>query len=220
MSIFKRIAILLSFVLLVGVLLSIGASRVVEAGGDITSEFGLGQGPRDAAGIPFLTPNIDPAVAGSGTGKFEIDGESLEFELEIEAEGLAPYTEYTLSVSLREGHGGLQPAVTFVSAGTATTDGDGRLEFEGEAEFDEALFAGADPGSKWRFDQQIRGEGGGGAGRGTSQPFTLIRYPSTSASVHASPGSGRPRQPLGHVCRSFEGNTTWSSGTSSISAVA
>ena len=179
MSIFKRIATLLSFVLLAGVLLSIGAAAVVEAHGDIEAEFGLGQGPRDAAGIPFLTPNIDPAVAPSGTGKFEIDGESLEFELAIEAEGLAPYTEYTLSVSLREGHGGLQPAVTFVSAGTATTDGDGRLEFEGEAEFDEALFAGAAPGSKWRFDQQIRGEGGGGAQPTWCVDCIIVCFPTT-----------------------------------------
>ena len=111
MSIFKRIATLMSFVLLVGVLLSTGAAAVVEADGDIEAEFGLGQGPRVPVdhpslppGVPFLTPNI--AEAGSGTGKFEIDGESLEFELEIEAEGLLPNTEYILSVSLREGRQG------------------------------------------------------------------------------------------------------------------
>ena len=176
---FRFVPVLLSLALLTSLVLSVSGAPPLEAHGDIESVFGLGQGPRDANGVPFLTPNIDPAVAPSGTGEFELDGDldDLEFELQIEAEGLLPNTEYDLTVSLREGHGGLQPVVAFVSAGTATTDDEGRLEFEGEGAFDAGLFTTGS--TLWRFDQQIRGAGGGGTEPTFCVDCIIVCFPTT-----------------------------------------
>ena len=184
---FRFLAVLLILALLSSLVLTIAGAPPVEADGDIESEFDLGQGPRDGmTGIPFLTPDIPSAVAPSGSGEFELDGDldDLEFELEIEAEGLLPNTPYDLSVSLRSGHGGLQAALNVVVVGTATTDDEGKLEFEIEdSPLDlAALFpAGAD-GPGWRVDFGIVDPGVWSPGNcdAALNPCRLVCAPFTS----------------------------------------
>ncbi len=173
---FRFVAVLLSLALLTSLVLTISGAPPVEADGDIESEFDLGQGPRVPAtgipgfpelmpGDPVITPNIPAIEAPSGSGEFELDGDldDLGFELEIEAEGLVPGAWYFLGVTLRKGHGGLQPFVEngVVDAGMARADAEGRLEFEGEGAFEADLFTGS---TLWRFDQQIRRADGPGGG--------------------------------------------------------
>lgn len=152
MYILKRGGILLSLALLAGLMLSIGASPVVEAHGDIVSEFAL-------VDNPLFTPGDGFGAGGSGNGVFKLDGrhlDDLEFDLNMDAEDLMPDTWYYLAVTVREGFGGVAVPVAFAVAGMARTDGAGRLEFEGEGVLPN-VFDDPSPGiTTWRIDQQVR----------------------------------------------------------------
>ena len=85
---FRFVPALLSLALLTLLVFSMSGAPPVEAGGDIESEFKMHQN------TSFV--NVEPGTLGaSGTGEFELDGDDLddlEFELEVEANGLLPNT--------------------------------------------------------------------------------------------------------------------------------
>ncbi len=146
----KTLAVFLSIALLWGVMFS--AERPVEADGDIETEFAM-------VDNSLFTPGDGFGAGGSGTGKFELEGDDLddlEFELQIEAEDLMPNTWYYLSVTVREGFGGVAVPVAIAVVGMARTDNTGRLEFEGESVLPN-VFDDPTPGvTTWRIDQQVR----------------------------------------------------------------
>lgn len=153
MYMLKRVVGLLSLALLAGLLLSMGASPVVEAHGDIVSEFSL-------VDNPLFTPGDGLGAGGSGTGVFNLDGrdlDDLKYDLEMEAEGLMPNTWYYLSVTVREGFGGVAVPVAIAVAGMARTDGRGNLEFVGHGVLPNVFAPNVNNGVKtWRIDQQVR----------------------------------------------------------------
>ena len=170
---FRRVAAPLSLALLTGLLLS-AAAAPVEADGDIESEFDMVQN------TAFV--NVDPGTVGAGgSGEFELDGEDLddlEFELEVEADGLLANTLYQISISVRAGHGApfAVPLVTVI-AGSAWTNGQGELEAEGEAVIPN-IFGGASAGDKWRIDQQVL-RPGAGPGPAACVDCVLVCAPTT-----------------------------------------
>ena len=176
---FKLIAGLVSLVLLAGLVLTVVASAPapVEAGGDIETEFNLVDNPK-------FTPNIGPVGAEPhGSGEFELDGDTLEFELDIDAEDLVAGELYRLTVTVRNvtggdfGAAGDLPPSLIVTVGTATADDEGRLEFEGEGVFPADAF---DTGTEWRIDQQVRLDGSpGGTLPGSCVECILVCAPTT-----------------------------------------
>ena len=132
-------------------MLIVVASAPVEAGGDIRTEF-------VSEDNPFFTP----AGGESGTGEFELDAETLEFELQMDAEGLVAGEEYRLTVTVRNVTGGafraagLTLPIEEITVGSATADAEGRLEFEGEGAIPASAFM---TGTEWRIDQQVKLEG-------------------------------------------------------------
>ena len=148
----------MSLAVLAVLLVSIAGAPVVAADDEIETEFALVDNPTFTSGDGL-------GGGGVGTGKIEIDGEDLEdleFELEIEAEGLTPNTWYYLSVTVREGFGGIAVPVAIAVVGTARTDDKGRLEFEGKGVLPNVFGSPATAGvTQWRIDQQVRQLGSG-----------------------------------------------------------
>ena len=131
-----------------GVVALLAVPSPVAAGGDeIETEFAMVEN----------STFVDPITGAIGSGEIEIDGEDLddlEFELEIEAEGLTPNTWYGLGVTVREGFDGTAVPVATVVVGMARTDDEGELEFEGESVLPD-VFSGSAQGATWRIDQQV-----------------------------------------------------------------
>ena len=151
MDIFKRIAVLLSIVVLAGVVLNSAGVPSAEAGGKgnhIETKFAM-------IDNPDFTPGDGFGAAGSGSGEFELDGDDLddlEFELEVEAHGLMPNTWYDIRVTVRVGFkAGKDPTIASVVAGGAMTNDEGEFEAEGEGVIPNVFTA---PG-EWRIDQQV-----------------------------------------------------------------
>ncbi len=97
---FKRVAGLLSFAVLAVILLSVWASPIVEADGDIVFDFKLKDNPAFTNDIPPIgTPEHPDEVHGSGTFKLDGDLDDLEYELKIEAHDLLADNWYHLSVT-------------------------------------------------------------------------------------------------------------------------
>lgn len=145
---FRFVAVLLSLALLTILVLSISGAPPIEAHGDIESEFAM-------VDNPTFTPGDGAGAGGSGSGEFELDGEDLndlEFELEVEADGLMPNTLYEIRVTVRLGFtAGKALPIASVVAGSAMTNDEGEFEAEGEGVIPNVFTA---PG-EWRIDQQV-----------------------------------------------------------------
>ena len=142
----KRFARLLSVAVLAGFLLSMAAAPVQAHDGEIETEFAMVENPAFVA----------PITGAIGTAEFEL--EDGKFDLEMEAEGLLPNKVYTIQVAITIGSAGAPnpagPGGGFRLPGTATTDDEGKLEFEIEdSPLDLAAeFPAGALGPGWRVD--------------------------------------------------------------------
>ena len=170
----RLVAVMLGLIVLTGTTL-IMSGAPVQAGGqpsqNIESDFSLVENA-------LFTPITDPPPSGSGSFKLSNRHlhKNLRFTLEIEADGLLPNTEYYLSATVREGFSGGVPTKAEATAGTATTDSEGRLEFKGKGVFSADAFT---TGTTWRIDQQVRLVGGGGGTLGVCFECVLVCSPTT-----------------------------------------
>ena len=169
----RLVAVMLSLIVLTGTTL-IMSGAPVQAGGQpshIESDF------RMVENEPF-TPI--PGT-GAGSGSFTLNGKHLQnVNLEIEANGLAPNTEYYLAVTVRNGFDGTIAPIEEVFVGTATTNGVGRLEFKGKGVIPAEAF---DVGTIWRIDQQVRIVGGLGGTLDVCFECVLVCRPTTKVKL-------------------------------------
>ena len=186
MFLHKRIAVLLSFAVLAGILLSIGASPVVEADGDkIKSSF-------DMKDNPAFTPGVAPAGEEvHGSGKFELDGkdlDNLKFKYKVKANDLKPNTWYQASISIRDlTDPNSDGPDDVVIAGYAKTDKKGKFKFEGKAVLPNPTVS-SPKGivSGWRIDQQIRLPAHPHTILGKCEDCILVCAPTTKVQLNAA----------------------------------
>ena len=172
----RLVAVMLGLIVLTGATL-IMSGAPVQAGGQpsqIESDF------RMVENAPFTKINTTWEI-GAGSGTFTLNGthlqnDNLKFNLEIWANGLLDNEEYYLTATLREGFDGTIGPVAEATAGTATTDGVGRLHFKGMGVFPASAFVGDGP---WRIDQQVRIVGGVGGTLTVCFECVLVCRPTT-----------------------------------------
>ena len=155
----KRIAVLLSIVVLAGGLLSVARAPSVEAGGNgnhIETKFSLVENPLFVADPPSL--------GASGKGKFDFNTKKGEFNLNVDAGGLVPGEVYRVTQTVRHGKSGFDPAVIILDE-EVTADSKGRISFMTKHVALDIFAVGAvGDGPNWRIDQQIRLTGSGTTG--------------------------------------------------------
>ena len=181
MSIFKRIATLLSFAVLAVFLLSIGATATVLAdNGNIFSEFKLVEN----------SLFVDPMGA-SGSGTFELDGrdlDNLKLKYKVKADNLMPKTWYKAAIVIRDlTDPNLDGPDDTVVVGFHKTNANGSLNFVGKAVLPDPTDSSPNGiVSGWRIDQHLSLAAGPGTDRNHCVDCVLVCMPTTHVQLNAA----------------------------------
>lgn len=119
MYLLKRLAVLLSIIVLAGVSLNLAGTPPAEADAQIVANFAMVENSNV----------LDKFIGASGRAHFKLNIAEKKFDLSETAKGLLPNEEYTIRLSITIGSGGGPDPVAFVVAGAATTDANGKLKF-------------------------------------------------------------------------------------------
>ncbi len=172
MYIFKRIAVLLSIAVLVGVSLNLARAPSAEAGDNVfTNPFVLGEN------LTFVDPQ-----GTTGGGEIRFNTKNGTFLLKIHAENLVPGTVYRVTQTVRHSTSGLAPAVIILDV-EVTADREGRIKYVTTKPIFLNIFTvgAVGDGPNWRIDQQLRLTGSGT--KGGCVDCLLVCSPTTKINV-------------------------------------